>query len=78
VRFLGYTLAPPQEWVAFQPMREVYRLTLPPGLTPGACSIGMRVWLQGSPPAPAEAEGAALEGTGGFIRIGEFQVAAAP
>jgi hypothetical protein len=78
VRFLGYTLAPPQEWAAGEPMREDYRLPLPPGFPPGAYTLGMRVWLQGSPPAPAETADGALAASGGFIPLGEFAVAAAP
>jgi hypothetical protein len=62
-------------------MREAYRLMLPPGVAPGDYTLGMRIWAQGTPPAPAAVAGDALESSGGFIRIGEFTIeahAAAP
>jgi hypothetical protein len=54
---------------------------LPPGVAPGDYTLGMRVWAQGTPPAPAAVAGGALESSGGFVRIGEFTIeahAAAP
>jgi hypothetical protein len=76
VRFLGYTVAPPQAWERGAPMREAYRLMLPPGVAPGDYTLGMRIWAQGTPPAPAAVAGDALESSGGFIRIGEFTIEA--
>lgn len=77
VRYLGYTIAPPQAWPRGTPMREDYRLALPP-LPPGIYTVGLRVWLQGDPPAPAAVEDGTPAASGGFIRIGEFAVGEAP
>lgn len=77
VRYLGYAIAPPQTWPAGTPMREDHLLMLP-ALPPGAYTLGMRVWLQGDPPAPAAIEGDEPEAGGGFVRIGEFVVDEAP
>jgi uncharacterized membrane protein len=74
VRYLGYTLAPAQSWAPLVPMREDYRLVLPADLAPGAYTLGMRLWLQGSPPAPAASRDGALERSGGFIRLGKFAI----
>ena len=78
VRYLGYTIAPPLTWPVGTPIRENYRLVLPPSLPPGAYTLGLRVWIQEGPPAPAETVDDALVASGGFIRIGEFAVVAAP
>jgi uncharacterized membrane protein len=72
VRFLGYTVAPPQDWPPGVAMRERYRLVLPEGLAAGTYGLGMRLWRRGSPPAPATATDPSIAAAEGFVRLGEF------
>ncbi len=78
VRFLGYTIAPPGDWARGVAMREDYRLVLPAGLGPGSYTLGMRVWVEDSPPAPAATEGDALAASSGFVRLGAFTLETSP
>jgi len=78
VRHLGYVIHGADTWPAGAPVTERYAMVLP-AVAPGQYSLVMTVgWTRGSESGFASPDVPEIRDAGGFMRLGEFEVLAAP
>jgi uncharacterized membrane protein len=74
-RHLGYLLYPIEVWPADVPVRETYRLVVPPDLSPGAYTLGLRVaWWRAGRAVLARPDDPALATRDPLVPLGRLTV----